>query len=196
MRAVVALLITFCSIAWSYASDVITLTGYVDDANMYLQWNMDVDPSVEAIYVEQKVGIAYEPIAVLSPQTNRQYSFDQPTTAESSQLYRVRAVRIDGQQMLSNELNLTPQATTFNIKVYPNPVVREVYANLPDACQHPRDIQIRVTDMYGRHVGAQTVAPRTVNFEIQPIEQLEAGIYVIQFWVDGKLEQSTSIIKQ
>ena len=90
----------------------------------------------------------------------------------------------------------SPQATTFNIKVYPNPVVREVYANLPDACQHPRDIQIRVTDMYGRHVGAQTVAPRTVNFEIQPIEQLEAGIYVIQFWVNGKLEQSTSIIKQ
>ncbi|MCB9321808.1 MAG: T9SS type A sorting domain-containing protein [Lewinellaceae bacterium] len=196
MRAVVALLIAFCSITMTLASDVITLTGYVDDANMYLQWNMDADPNIEAIYVEQKVGQTFESIAILAPQTNRQYSFDQPTIAQSVKLYRVRAVRVDGQQMLSNELNLETPRVPFEIKVYPNPVVSEVYANLPDACQHARDIQIRINDMYGRAVASQNVAPKTVSFEITPVEQLQAGMYVIQFWVDGKLEKSTSILKQ
>ena len=182
--------------------ELLEFKGKLVNTDAYLQWKTEHETNSSVFLVERSLdGNSYFQVGTIIA-ANRaginQYSFTDPgitLLGVSIVYYRLKQVDLDGKYKYSGIVPISVEDKRLTIQLYPNPVSNQVNLNITS--YQSQKLQWRLIDNAGRLIkGGHYTISQGLNVITEDASLLSSGVYYLQLFNGGEIQQSIKVMKQ
>ena len=166
----------------------------ISGSQAQLSWSTASEQNNKGFHIQRSAnGRDYANIGFVTASGNgsgANYSYTDAVPLNGRNFYRLQQVDVDGKTSLSQVRELSFMAA--NLRIYPNPVKTTLTLTVP-AANEP--LQLRLTDLRGSVLKSWNYRQTPPTLQLG-VEQLPAGIYLLEVWQGLQEKQVIQVIKQ
>jgi hypothetical protein len=165
----------------------ISVNGLKLEKSILVSWEVGTEINVDHYELERSVdGITFKTLGNVAANNSATYQLEDKNPAEGINYYRIKSVDNNGATLNSNIIKISSSTKSF-IQIAPNPVVDFVSISGLSGKG-----TISIFTIEGKRVDNFIVKGNTISHNLQ---QLKAGMYIIQYLDNGNV-QTLKIIKK
>jgi uncharacterized repeat protein (TIGR01451 family) len=194
---------------WRYAGSVLpvqilTFTGKQQGYNALLNWTITTQQTIDRYEVERSINVVnYSKVGMVTKTTLLNvaqqfgYTDDISSLTATTIYYRLKIITTSGEVFYSNSIALhtKPQVSSL-YTISPNPAVHSIAIKF--IAQKDEPVQFKLMDNTGRLmiVEQRQIVKGANTIQISNLNKLAAGVYVLQFMLNGEMQFSKLIINK